>query len=121
MTEAERPTRRNPHGISILLVEDHKDSAEVMARLLRAKGYSVEICATVAEAVKIANERDFNLEAILLQAGSSALVVASDGKLGAVCEPGDVRLVDLSSGKTLYKLFILGSAQNYAAFSSDAR
>jgi CheY-like chemotaxis protein/two-component sensor histidine kinase len=61
MTDAGHPSRRNPHGISILLVEDHKDSAEVMARLLRAKGYSVETCATVAEALKITNERHFNL------------------------------------------------------------
>jgi PAS domain S-box-containing protein len=61
MTEAGRPTRRNPQGISILLVEDHKDSAEVMSRLLRARGYSVETCATVAEALKIASGRHFNL------------------------------------------------------------
>jgi hypothetical protein len=33
MTDGGRPTRRNPQGISILLVEDHKDSAEVMSRL----------------------------------------------------------------------------------------
>jgi CheY-like chemotaxis protein/two-component sensor histidine kinase len=61
LSDSGRPTRRNPQGISILLVEDHKDSAEVMSRLLRAKGYSVETCATVAEALKIANERHFNL------------------------------------------------------------
>jgi CheY-like chemotaxis protein len=61
MNDGGRPTGRNPQGISILLVEDHKDSAEVMSRLLRVKGYSVETCATVAEALKIANERHFNL------------------------------------------------------------
>jgi CheY-like chemotaxis protein len=53
--------RRNPQGISILLVEDHKDSAEVMSRLLRDKGYSVESCATIADALAIASERRFNL------------------------------------------------------------
>ena len=46
--------RRDTQGISILLVEDHEDSAEVMSRLLRDKGYTVETCATVAEALKIA-------------------------------------------------------------------
>ena len=61
MTDGGRPTRRNPQAISILLVEDHKDSAEVMSRLLRARGYSVETCATVAEALKIASGRHFNL------------------------------------------------------------
>ena len=53
--------RRDPQGISILLVEDHADSAEVMGRLLRAKGYVVETCATVAEAEKIMREQQFNL------------------------------------------------------------
>jgi PAS domain S-box-containing protein len=55
------PSRRDTQGISILLVEDHEDSAEVMSRLLREKGYSVETCSRVAEAVKIAGERRFNL------------------------------------------------------------
>jgi PAS domain S-box-containing protein len=61
MTDAGRPTRQNPQGISILLVEDHKDSAEVLGRLLRAKGFAVETCATVSEALKIVSERHFNL------------------------------------------------------------
>jgi CheY-like chemotaxis protein len=53
--------RRDAQGINILLVEDHEDSAEVMSRLLREKGYSVQTCSRVAEAVKIAGERRFNL------------------------------------------------------------
>jgi len=61
MTNEGRATARNPQGINLLLVEDHKDSAEVMSRLLRAKGYSVETCSTVAEALKISNEGHFNL------------------------------------------------------------
>ncbi len=61
MTNEGRATARNPQGINLLLVEDHKDSAEVMSRLLRARGYSVETCSTVAEALKISNERHFNL------------------------------------------------------------
>ncbi len=61
MAGAVPAARRNPQGISILLVEDHKDSAEVMSRLLRDKGYSVETCATVADALAIASERRFNL------------------------------------------------------------
>lgn len=53
--------RRDAHGISILLVEDHEDSAEVMKRLLSEKGYLVETCATVAEAIKLSRERSFHL------------------------------------------------------------
>jgi PAS domain S-box-containing protein len=53
--------KRDTRGISILLVEDHEDSAEVMSRLLRDKGYNVETSATVADALKIATEHKFNL------------------------------------------------------------
>ena len=55
------PRAARPQGISILLVEDHRDSAEVMGRLLRDKGYVVETCATMAEAEKIMRDRRFNL------------------------------------------------------------
>jgi PAS domain S-box-containing protein len=53
--------RPNSQRISILLVEDHEDSAEAMSRLLRDKGYPVQTCATVSEALKLAGEREFNL------------------------------------------------------------
>jgi PAS domain S-box-containing protein len=53
--------RRDTQGISILLVEDHEDSAEVMSRLLRDKGYNVETSATVAEALKLTTEHEFSL------------------------------------------------------------
>jgi PAS domain S-box-containing protein len=55
--------KANPQagGISILLVEDHEDTADVMSRLLRDKGYSVQTCATVAEALKMIRLREFNL------------------------------------------------------------
>jgi len=58
---SDTPVRRNTQQISILLVEDHEDSAEVMSRLLRSKGYSVETCATVTEALNFVSERKFNL------------------------------------------------------------
>jgi len=54
-------TRQNPQEISILLVEDHEDSAEIMSRLLREKGYSVQTVGTVGEALKILGEREFSL------------------------------------------------------------
>ncbi|MBV8138758.1 MAG: PAS domain S-box protein [Deltaproteobacteria bacterium] len=53
--------RQNPQEIGILLVEDHEDSAEVMGRLLREKGYSVQTAGTVADALKILGEREFSL------------------------------------------------------------
>lgn len=48
-------------GMSILLVEDHEDSAEVLARLLRLRGYRVEIAATVADAIRLARSERFDL------------------------------------------------------------
>jgi signal transduction histidine kinase/CheY-like chemotaxis protein len=61
VTNSVRANERNPQDINILLVEDHKDSAEVMSRLLRAKGYSVETCGTITEALMIAKDEHFNL------------------------------------------------------------
>jgi PAS domain S-box-containing protein len=61
MSGAHPRTRPNVKGIRILLVEDHEDSAEVLSRLLREKGYSVETSATVAEAIRLATEQQFNL------------------------------------------------------------
>ncbi|MGH7779909.1 MAG: CHASE3 domain-containing protein [Candidatus Binataceae bacterium] len=46
---------------SILFVEDHQDTAEVMTGILRAHGYKVHTCATVAEATRLARELQFDL------------------------------------------------------------
>jgi PAS domain S-box-containing protein len=49
------------NGGSILIVEDHDDTAEVMARLLKKRGYSVERCATVAHALESLKANSFDL------------------------------------------------------------
>jgi signal transduction histidine kinase/CheY-like chemotaxis protein len=56
-----KPPEAQSQDITILLVEDHPDSAEVMSRLLRDKGYAVETCATMAQAEQIMRERQFSL------------------------------------------------------------
>ena len=52
---------RNGETFRILYVEDHVDSADVLARLLRTLGYQVETCGTVADAVRLAREKTFDL------------------------------------------------------------
>jgi hypothetical protein len=42
--------------MKILLVEDHADSADVLAMLLRNHGYAVKIAGGVGEAMRIASE-----------------------------------------------------------------
>ncbi len=49
------PSRR------ILLVEDHEDTARIMARLLRQWGYTVATAGTVADALKRAEQVQFDL------------------------------------------------------------
>jgi PAS domain S-box-containing protein len=56
-----QPDRRITRELHILLVEDHEDSAEVMSRFLREKGYDVRTCATLAEALAAANDQPFDL------------------------------------------------------------
>ena len=45
----------------VLLVEDHADTARVMARLLRASGHEVLTAYTVADAVAAIGEREFDI------------------------------------------------------------
>jgi CheY-like chemotaxis protein len=45
----------------ILLVEDHDDTARAMARLLHLSGYTVETAGTVANAIKLCEQNEFDL------------------------------------------------------------
>ena len=47
--------------LSILLVDDHKDSLDLLARLLRRCGHSVETAMRVDEAVKAVERRRFDI------------------------------------------------------------
>jgi len=49
------------HLGNILLVEDHLDTVEVMAHLLRTFGYHVRTASTIAGALKAANEMPFDI------------------------------------------------------------
>ena len=48
-------------GLSLLLVEDHADTAKIMVRLLQAMGHDVTVTHTVAEAVAAAEAGSFDL------------------------------------------------------------
>jgi signal transduction histidine kinase/methylmalonyl-CoA mutase cobalamin-binding subunit len=52
-TEAPPPTAKSEprRRVRILLVEDHKDTAHIMSRLLRSRGYSVDVAGGVEAAV----------------------------------------------------------------------
>ena len=52
---------RSGAGLDILLVEDHLDTAKVMARLLRNGGHTVRLAHSVAAAREIAREWSFDL------------------------------------------------------------
>lgn len=47
--------------LRLLLVEDHVDSAELLAELLESHGHTVRIAATAAEALARASEETFDL------------------------------------------------------------
>ena len=48
-------------GRKILLVEDHVDTVNAMARLLHLSGYHVEIATTCARAISLCDEKEFDL------------------------------------------------------------
>ena len=55
------PPKPTPKSLDLLLVEDHCDTAAVMARLLRGFGHHVHTAGTIAAATQLAKERPFDL------------------------------------------------------------
>src|SRR5687768_232689 len=58
---AEGRMRAAPNGKTILLVEDHGDSATVVARLLSGDGYTVTVACSCAQALQQVAEKEFDL------------------------------------------------------------
>lgn len=52
---------RMGRALRLLIVEDHQDSAELMAELLESHGHSVAIATTASAALELANGREFDL------------------------------------------------------------
>lgn len=50
-----------PHGLRILLVEDHRDTLATLERLLIRRGYVVHTASSVGQALQVAREHDFDL------------------------------------------------------------
>ncbi len=55
------PANSSRRQLKILLVEDHKDTADVLGRVLRGRGHEVEIRDTVASAVSAIQSQGFDL------------------------------------------------------------
>lgn len=50
-----------PRALRLLLVEDHADSAEILAELLESKGHTVRIAGTASDALACAAAETFDL------------------------------------------------------------
>ena len=61
MRHAEQVALSDNDGLRILLVEDHADTAMVIARLLRANHYQVQTASSVADALELASREPFDL------------------------------------------------------------
>jgi len=58
-------------GLRIMLVEDHRDTAQVMSRLLKSQGHRVEVATSLGDALALANEPfDLAISDITLPDGS---------------------------------------------------
>jgi PAS domain S-box-containing protein len=51
----------NPQSVRVLLVEDHPDTARVLAMLLRRAGFNVDTAVSVASALELANANAYDL------------------------------------------------------------
>jgi CheY-like chemotaxis protein len=61
------PSTNGAYATRIMVVEDHKDTRDVLGRLLQSWGYSVKVCETGQEA--LAEAPAFQPEVILLDLG----------------------------------------------------
>jgi two-component system CheB/CheR fusion protein len=68
------PAERKPQTCSLLLVEDHADSAAVLARIMRRRGYEVDVVADLKSARAALEERSYDvvLSDLSLPDGSGA-------------------------------------------------
>lgn len=48
-------------GLRLLIVEDHRDTAELLSSLLELRGHEVTIASSVQDALRLANESSFDL------------------------------------------------------------
>ena len=55
------PVRKLSRHARILVVEDHRDTAKVMRRILEADGCAVDDCSTIAEAQRLASSKELDL------------------------------------------------------------
>ncbi len=55
------PAKHPADAAQILIVEDHKDTSDVLRRILENSGYSVTVCNTTEKARTAADRRKFNL------------------------------------------------------------
>jgi signal transduction histidine kinase/CheY-like chemotaxis protein len=61
LASSERSAAGSMHSLKLLLVEDHPDTAKVMARLLRNLGHEVTTAHTVAATLDVAKNQHFDL------------------------------------------------------------
>src|SRR3954465_130164 len=61
MRNMEGASTGKPVGLSVLLVEDHVDSARAMARLLQSMGHQVQTAHTLGDADELANNGQYQL------------------------------------------------------------
>jgi PAS domain S-box-containing protein len=74
-TASNRPPQQKQNGraagLRIMLVEDHRDTANVMSRLLQSHGHQVEVAGSLNDAIALANEEfDLAISDITLPDGS---------------------------------------------------
>jgi len=50
------PPQQRRHKLRILLVEDHADTARILARLIKTEGHDVQIAGSVSEAMQVSQE-----------------------------------------------------------------
>ena len=88
--------------LRLLVVEDHIDSAELLAELLAGRGHTVRVATTVSDAIAIANEQAFDVvvsDVGLPDASGYELMKQLRTRMKGIAMTGAARAVDIEAGR----------------------
>jgi CheY-like chemotaxis protein len=89
-------------SLRLLVVEDHVDSAELLAELLVDRGHTVRVATTVSDAIALANEHPFDVvvsDVGLPDASGYELMQQLRTRMKGIAMTGNARTVDIEAGR----------------------
>src|SRR5689334_521513 len=94
--------RSMARALRLLVVEDHADSAELLAELLESQGHMVRVAASASEAIALANQQSFDVvvsDVGLPDASGYELMEQLRTRMKGIAMTGKGRASDIEAGR----------------------